>query len=73
MSPKLPSITPARLLAILRQHGFESTRQRGSHVVLKHPDGRRAVVPMHTARDLPKGTLKQILRDTGLGISDLTR
>ena len=39
---------------------------------MEHTDGRRAVVPMHKGRDLPKGTLRQILQTTGLSADDLT-
>ena len=73
MSPRLPVLTAAELIAILRAHGFERARQSGSHAILEHPDGRRAVVPVHKARDLPKGTLRQILRATGLTAEDPTR
>lgn len=72
MSPKLPSLTATRVLAILRQHDFEPVRQSGSHVVVKHADGRWTTVPMHRGRDLAKGTLRQILRDTGLTVDDLS-
>ena len=72
MAPKLPTVTASRLLSALRRHGFEPVRQSGSHVIVEHQDGRRTVVPMHRGRDLPKGTLKQILADTGLGADDIT-
>jgi predicted RNA binding protein YcfA (HicA-like mRNA interferase family) len=47
--------------------GFIEHRQRGtSHLVLKHPDGRRTVVPIHPGYDIPKGTLRAILRDVDI-------
>lgn len=61
--PKLPVITPRRFIAVLKKLGFFEHRQHGtSHLVLKHPDGRRAVVPMHST-DIPTGTLLGVLRD----------
>ena len=36
-----------KLLAILDRHGFVVVRQRGSHVILKHSDGRIVIVPLH--------------------------
>lgn len=70
MSPKLPVINPKRLVKVLMRTGFEIDHQRGSHVVMRHLiDGRRAVVPMH-GRDIPKGTLKGILKDIGLDVDD---
>lgn len=34
--------------------------QRGSHVKVRHADGRTVIVPMH--RELARGTLRSILR-----------
>jgi len=72
LSQRLPTITAKKLLRVLAAHGFEQVRQSGSHVVLKHADGRRTTVPVHGSRDLGKGLLRQILRDTGLGAADIT-
>ena len=43
--------------------GFDEVRQRGSHVYLKHPDGRATVVPFHVGRDIGRGLLKAILNE----------
>jgi predicted RNA binding protein YcfA (HicA-like mRNA interferase family) len=51
--------------------GFVPQRQSGSHLVLRHPDGRWTTVPMHRARDLSKGTVRGILSDIGLTIDQL--
>lgn len=63
---RLPSLTPRQVVAALKKAGFEERRQRGSHLFLWHP-GRAVVatVPMH-ARNLPRGTLKAIIRQAGL-------
>ena len=71
MTGKLPSVTADRLVAILRRRGFEQVRQSGSHLVLRHPDGRRTTVPLHKGRDLGKGLLHQIMKDTDLVPDDL--
>ncbi|MBI1785776.1 type II toxin-antitoxin system HicA family toxin [Candidatus Sumerlaeota bacterium] len=62
---RLPTVRPAELVAALRRAGFEPRRQTGSHLILKHVNGRRAVVPMHT-RDLKRTTMASILKDAGL-------
>ena len=68
MNPKLPSMSSRDVIRMLHEHGFVKDRQRGSHVVFYHPsDGRRAVVPMGK-KDVPKGTLKSILREAGIEI-----
>lgn len=73
MSQRLPVLTAEQVLGILRRHGFTPARRSGSHIVLKHSDGRRATVPLHKGRDLGKGLLRQIMRDAGLSADDLTR
>ena len=63
---RLPSLTPREVVVALKRAGFEERRQRGSHLFLWHSE-RQVVttVPMHV-RDLPRGTLKTILRQAGL-------
>ena len=63
---KLSPVKPAELIRILEAMGFVRIRQSGSHVVLRHPDGRWTTVPMHKGKDVAKGTLSKILRDVGL-------
>ena len=53
------------VLAKLQHAGFIIKRQSGSHVVLRHADGRQTYVAMH-AGDVPAGTLRAILRQSGL-------
>ena len=60
------------MVSILRSKGFVVARQSGSHVIMQHPDGRRTTVPVHAGCDLGKGLLRQIMRDTGLTVADLT-
>ena len=61
---QLPSATPKDLIQALKKLGFYEHRQRAtSHLIMAHPDGRRAVIAVHSGRDIPKGTLYGILKD----------
>ncbi len=60
MSNKLSSITAKKALKKLKKAGFIENHQRGSHLVLKHFDGRMVVLPMHS-NDIPTGTLYAIV------------
>lgn len=71
MSPRLPALTGRQVISVLERHGFVTVRQSGSHVILRHSDGRRVTVPMHAGRDLGRGLLRQILRDASLTVDDL--
>ena len=68
-----PAVTGAELVRALERAGFERVRQRGSHVSLRHPDApaRRATVPVHRGKTLPRGTLRAILRGAGLTMDEL--
>ncbi len=53
------------VLTRLQRGGFVIRRQSGSHVVLRHPDGRQTYVAMHTS-DIPTGTFRAILKQARL-------
>jgi predicted RNA binding protein YcfA (HicA-like mRNA interferase family) len=63
---KLPRVSGDDVKKALEKAGFELAGQKGSHVKLKHSDGRIVIVPMH--RELKKGTLKSILRQAKLSV-----
>lgn len=73
MSSRLPAVDSRRLLRALERAGFVVLRTRGSHHILQHPDDprRRVTVPVHRGRDLPTGTLRNILRQAGLSVEAL--
>lgn len=62
---KLPQVKPKDLLRALQKYGFVKNRQTGSHVYLKHLDGRLTSISIHP-KPIPKGTLRAILRQTKL-------
>jgi len=60
---KLPALTGKTIVSLLKKEGFVVDRQRGSHVFLKHSDGRVTVVPVHAGETIGPGLLAKILRD----------
>lgn len=60
MSP-LPVLTAREVIAVFKRIGFEESRQRGSHLRMKHPDGRRVTLPVHYGKDYNRKMLKAIL------------
>jgi predicted RNA binding protein YcfA (HicA-like mRNA interferase family) len=54
------------IVRALQHRVFEPIRQRGSHVILKHPDGRMTVVPVHEGEEIGRGLLRTIIREAGL-------
>lgn len=59
----LPQIKPKRLIKLIEKNGFVIVRQSGSHVILKHTDGRLTSVPYHS-KPIGKGLLRKIIKDT---------
>ncbi len=71
--PKLPTLTPQKLIQILEKKGFKLDRVKGSHHIYYHPENkRRVVVPLHK-KDLPKGTLIEILKQAGINREELNK
>lgn len=71
--PRLSPIRSRELVAILLKLGFEKAHQKGSHIRLKHPDGRRTTVPLHPGEKVGKGLLRKILRDTNLSTQEFDK
>jgi predicted RNA binding protein YcfA (HicA-like mRNA interferase family) len=58
---KLPLLSGRQVLSALQRLGFVELHRKGSHVKMKHPDGRLIVFPFHDEVD--RYTLKGGLRD----------
>ena len=67
MSPALPVVSGQEAVTALGKIGFEQVGQRGSHVKLRNHEGRTVIVPTH--RELARGTLSAILRQSGITVS----
>jgi predicted RNA binding protein YcfA (HicA-like mRNA interferase family) len=68
---RLPRVKGRQVIKALERAGFVVDRTRGSHVFLKHSDGRVTTVPLHAGETLGPGLLRSILRDVELTTQDL--
>ena len=66
----LPAISPTKLVKILLKYGFVERMGHGSHRIYAHSDGRRTTIAFHS-REIPRGTLRAILKQAGLDVGDL--
>ncbi len=71
--PKLPVIKANRLIKVLKKLGYRESRQRGSHKIFSHPDGRSTSVPVHPGEDLGKGLLRSILNDIDTSVDEFIK
>ncbi len=69
--PKLPIVSAQDLISALQRQGFSVLRQKGSHVRLRHEDGRVVTVPVHAGWVLGRGLLRKILRDIEWSVEEL--
>jgi len=70
---RAPRVGGDELIGVFRRAGFAVARIRGSHHFLRHEDGRRTVVPVHSGETIGPGLLHKILRDCQLSLEDAQR
>jgi len=68
---RLPRLKGKELVRALERAGFTEDRTRGSHVFLRHPDGRTTTVPIHSGETIGPGLLRAIMRDVELSVDEL--
>ena len=69
--PKLPVLSGQEVCRVLEAHGFQKVRQRGSHIVMQRSeDGGTITVPVPDHSELRTGTLRSIIRQSGLAVED---
>jgi predicted RNA binding protein YcfA (HicA-like mRNA interferase family) len=70
---EIARVSGREVVKALQRRGYVQDRQRGSHIVLRHeePPHRRVVVPDH--REVAKGTLRAIIRQVGLTVSEFKK
>jgi predicted RNA binding protein YcfA (HicA-like mRNA interferase family) len=69
--PKLPSLTARKVIQALKRAGFVEDRQKGSHLMLIHPESNaRTVVPVHAGKTIKDPLLRSIIRDANLSVDE---
>ncbi len=62
------------MVRALERAGFTVVRISGSHRVMRHPDGRTVVVPVHAGHlNMAKGTLRNILAIIGMDAEEFRK
>jgi len=65
--PKLQILSGRAVCKILSDHGFETVRQKGSHIIMqKRQRNTTITVPVPDHHELKMGTLRGIIRQSGL-------
>jgi predicted RNA binding protein YcfA (HicA-like mRNA interferase family) len=68
---RLPVVSGQELVKAFMKIGYLRDHQRGSHIILRHQDPpyRRLTIPDH--KEIAKGTLRAIMRESGLTLEEL--
>ncbi len=67
MSPRTPRLTAKQVIKQLKNAGFAEISQTGSHLKLFNQETRcTAIVPIHSSKIIPIGTLKAIEKQSGI-------
>ena len=68
--PKLPQVSASQLIKAFEKINFVVISQKGSHIKMKDPLGKIAIIPNH--KIIKKGTLKKgILNPLGISVEQL--
>jgi predicted RNA binding protein YcfA (HicA-like mRNA interferase family) len=68
---KFPLLSGKQVFSALTRLGFVEIHRKGSHVKMKHADGRLIVFPFHDEVD--RFTLKGALRDVETNVEDFLK
>lgn len=68
---KLPLLSGKQVVKALERLGFAEVHRKGSHIKMKHADGRLIVFPFHDEVD--RFTLKGALRDAEIEIEEFLK
>lgn len=69
---RLPGISGRECVKALRKNGFYLKRQQGSHMILRRDNPfAQVVVPDH--KELDRGTLRAIIRQTDLSVDEFVK
>ena len=72
MTARLPSLKARQVMRALERAGFLHVRSKGSHRIFQHRDDRtrRTIVADHGGKDVPRGTLREIIDQAGLMVDE---
>jgi predicted RNA binding protein YcfA (HicA-like mRNA interferase family) len=69
--PSLPRLSGRDVVKAFTKDGWQMARQRGSHIILVKT-GHMATLSVPDHREVAKGTLRSLIRASGLTVEDFT-
>ena len=67
----LGSYSGERMIKAFQKWGWQIARQKGSHVILQK-EGSDAIlsIPIHAGKTVKRGTLRALIKDSGLTVAE---
>ena len=65
----LPTLSGREVVGVFARAGWQMVRQRGSHMILIKP-GHMATLSVPDHREIAKGTLRSLIRASGLTVDE---
>lgn len=67
------NLSPIYLIKFLEENGFILKRSKGSHQLYYNPvTNKTVIVPVHSGKDMKKGTFLAVIKQAGLDKKDLS-
>ena len=66
MIDAIKPLSARKVIRALENIGFRQIRQKGSHLFMRHPDGRTTLIPIHPGEKIGKGMIRKITNDAEL-------
>ena len=66
MIDAIKPLSARKVIRALENIGFRQIRQKGSHLFMRHPDGRITLIPIHPGEKIGKGMIRKIINDAEL-------
>ncbi|MCG7849568.1 MAG: type II toxin-antitoxin system HicA family toxin [ANME-2 cluster archaeon] len=63
---KISPLPAKKVIKALERIGFQQIRQKGSHLFMRHIDGRTTIITVHPGEDIGKGMVRKIIKDAKL-------
>jgi predicted RNA binding protein YcfA (HicA-like mRNA interferase family) len=67
--PALPALSGREVVKALSKDGWQMLRQRGSHMIMVK-EGHMATLSVPDHREVAKGTLRSLIRSSGLTVEE---
>lgn len=60
---RINPLSVKKVIKVLEKIGFQKIRHKGSHLFMRHPDGRTTLITVHPSEDIGKGMIRKIVND----------